>query len=157
MGSAKYFTSIDLYSEYWQYCIADEDILKTPYLTRYSLYKRVIIPMGLTNAPAIFIQTINNLFSNMLDFGMAVILDDILVYSHMIKEHFTLLEKILVCLCPYIFYCKLKKRSFLQDSITFLSFDIMYKGMHISDLKVQSLNKWPIPTTVKIQLFLGFV
>ena len=40
----------------------------------------------------------------------------------------------------------------------FLSFDMMPEGMRISDLKVQSLSKWPVPTTVKyIQLFLGFV
>ena len=30
--------------------------------------------------PAIFMQTMNNLFSNMLDSNMAVFLDDILVY-----------------------------------------------------------------------------
>ena len=37
------------------------------------------MPMGLMNAPATFIQTMNNLFSKMLDSGMAVFLDDILV------------------------------------------------------------------------------
>ena len=32
------------------------------------------------------------------------------------------------------------------------------KGMHTSDSKVQSLSKWPVPTTVKLlQSFLGFV
>ena len=38
--------------------------------------------MGLTNAPAMFMQTMNNLLSNMLDSGMAVFLDDILMYLH---------------------------------------------------------------------------
>ena len=57
-----------------------------------------------------------------------------------------------------MFYCKLKKCSFLHNSKKFLSFDITPKGMHISDLKVQSLNVWPVPTTVKkIQSFLEFV
>ena len=51
MGSAKYFTSIDLCSGYWQCRIADEDILKTALLMRYGLYKWVVMPMGLTNAP----------------------------------------------------------------------------------------------------------
>ena len=42
------------------------------------------MPMGLTIAPATFMQTMNNLFFNMLDSGMAVFLDDILVYLHMV-------------------------------------------------------------------------
>ena len=52
--------------------------------------------MGLTNSPVTFMQTMNNLFSDMLDSGVAVFLDDILMYSHMVKEHFMLLEKLLV-------------------------------------------------------------
>ena len=51
---------------------------------RYGLYKWVIMHMGLMNAPATFIQTMNNLFSDILDFRMAVFLDDILVYSCMV-------------------------------------------------------------------------
>ena len=62
MGSAKFFTSIDLCSGYWQCHIADEEILKTAFLTRYGLYQWVVMPMGLTNAPATFMQTMNNLF-----------------------------------------------------------------------------------------------
>ena len=49
--------------------------------------------MGLTKAPAMFMQTMNNLSFDMLDSGMAVFLDDILVFSCNIDEHFTLLEK----------------------------------------------------------------
>ena len=55
-------------------------------------YKWVVMPMGLTNAPATFIRTMNNLFSDMLDSGVAVFLDDILMYSCTVKEHFMLLE-----------------------------------------------------------------
>ena len=149
MGSAKYFTSIDFCSGYWQCHIADEDILKTAFLTRYGLYKWVVMPMGLMNAPATFMQTMNNLFSDMLDSGVAVFLDEILVYSGMVDKHFMLLEQVLVHLCQYTFYCKLKKCSFLCNSTTFLGFDVTPEGMHISDSKVQSLNEWPVPTTVK--------
>ena len=75
------------------------------------------MPMGHTNTPAMFIHTMKNLFSDVLDSGIAVFLDNILMYSHMVKEYFTLLEK--VHLCQYMLYCKLKKCSFLYNSITF--------------------------------------
>ena len=48
--------------------------------------------MGLMNATAMFMQTMNNLFLDMLDSGVVVFLDDILVYSCIVEEHFTLLE-----------------------------------------------------------------
>ena len=145
MGSAKYFTSIDLRSGYWQYHIADEDIPKTAFLTRYGLYEWVVMPMGLTNAPATFMRTMKNLFSDMLDSGMAVFLDDIVVYLGMVDEHFTLLERVLVRLRQYTFYCKLKKCSFLHNSTMFLGFDVMPEGMCISDLKVRSLSNGLYP------------
>ena len=78
--------------------LLNEDIPKTTFLMRYGLYKWVIMPMGLTNAPATFMRTMNNLFSDMLDSGMAVFLDNILVYSGMVDENFTLLEQVLACL-----------------------------------------------------------
>ena len=149
MGSAKHFTSIDLCSGYWQCHIADEDILKTAYLMSCGLYKWVVMPMGLTNAPATLACTMNNLFLDMLDFGVAVFLDDILVYSCTVNKHFLLLERGLACLHQYTFYCTLKKCSFLHNSTMFLGFDITPEGMRISNSKVQSLNEWPVPTTVK--------
>ena len=93
MGSANYFTTINIFSGYWQYCIADKDVMKTALLMRYNLYKWLVMPMGLTNTPAMFMQTMNNLFSNILDSGMAVFLDNILMYLCMVKEHFMLLKK----------------------------------------------------------------
>ena len=82
MGSAKYFISIIPHSGYWQCYIADEYVPNTAFSMRYDLYEWVVMPMGLINAPATFMQTTNNLFSNMLDFGMVIFLDDILVYLY---------------------------------------------------------------------------
>ena len=132
MGSAKYFTSFDLCSGYWQSHIANEDTLMTTFLMRYGLYKWVVMPMWLTNTTATFMQTIKNLFSHIWDSVMAVFLDDILMYLCMVKEHFTLLGKLLACLHQYTFYCNLMKCS----SITFLSSNITHEGMHISNSKV---------------------
>ena len=50
----------------------------------------------------------------MLDKGVVVFLDDVLIYSTIAKEHYELLEKVFTCLCKHEFYCKLKKCSFLQ-------------------------------------------
>ena len=54
--------------------------------------------MGLKNAPAMFMQTMNNLFMDLLDNGILVFLDDMSIYSTMIEEHFKPLEKVFACL-----------------------------------------------------------
>ena len=85
--------------------------------------------MGLTNTTTTFIQTMNNLFSNMLDSSKEVFLDVILLYSYTVKEHLTLLEKVLVHLHQYMLYCKLKNYSFLSNFTIFISFDIATESM----------------------------
>ena len=69
--------------------------------------------MGMINAPATFMKTMNNLFIDMLDKGVVVFLDDVLIYSAMVEAHFELMEKVFTCLCKYEFFCKLKRYSFL--------------------------------------------
>ena len=91
MGSAKCYISIDLYSGCQQCHVADKDIPKIAFLTSYGLYKWVVMPMGLMNAPATFMCTMNNLFSKRLDSGVVVFLDDILLYSYTVNKDLTLL------------------------------------------------------------------
>ena len=57
--------------------------------------------MGLTNAHTTFTQTMNNFFSNMLDSGIVVFLDNILVY--LCKETLHVTPK--KYKCAYISIC----------------------------------------------------
>ena len=66
------------------------------------------MPMGLMNALAVFMQTMNNLFVGMLDKGVVVFLDDILIYSTTVKEHFKLFQKLFTYLHKHAFNCKFK-------------------------------------------------
>ena len=107
------------------------------------------MPMGLTNAPAMFMQMMNNLFKDMLDQGVVVFLNDMLMYSTTSEGHFKLLEKVFVHLQRYGFYYKLKKCSFLQQTTNFLGFNISPEGLQISNAKIRSLKEWPKPTTIQ--------
>ena len=70
------------------------------------------MPFGLCNAPATFMRSMNNLFVDLLDKGVIVFLDDILIYSESIDEHNRLLSFVFKRLEDHQFYCKLKKCSF---------------------------------------------
>ena len=50
--------------------------------------------MGLRNAPDTFMRTINNLLSDILDRGVVVFMDNVLLYSSTIEEHELLLKAV---------------------------------------------------------------
>ena len=52
------------------------------------------MPFGLTNGPATFCTLMNQLFHEYLDKFVVVYLDDLVVYSKMLKEHIQHLKTI---------------------------------------------------------------
>jgi len=112
---AKHFSKIDLRSGYHQVRITDEDIHKTAFSTRYGHYEFLVLPFGLTNAPATFMNLMQNVFHQHLDEFVIVFLDDILVYSKSIEEHVEHLRTVLQILRENKLYGKLSKCEFGKE------------------------------------------
>lgn len=155
---AKIFSKIDLRSGYHQIRVADSDIHKTAFKTRYGLYEFTVLPFGLTNAPATFMTLMNDIFRPLLDVCVVVYLDDILVFSKNREEHMQHLRQVLNILRNNRLFAKESKCEFLCQRVEFLGHVVSDQGVHVDDHKVKAILTWPLPTSVKeLQSFLGLV
>ena len=68
-----------------------------------------MVPFGLTNAPAIFMNLMNKIFMKYLDKFVIVFIDDILVYSKDKQEHAKHLRIVLQTLREHQLYAKFSK------------------------------------------------
>ena len=84
---ARVYTKIDLRHAYHLVRITAEDEWKTAFRTHYGSFEWLVMPEGLTNAPAAFQRFMNDIFADMMDINVIVYLDDILVYSDNLFEH----------------------------------------------------------------------
>jgi hypothetical protein len=80
LRGAYVFSKIDLRLGYHQLKIRECDIPKTAFVSRYGLYKYIVMSFGLTNAPAYFMYLMNNVFMEYLEKFVTVFIDDTLVY-----------------------------------------------------------------------------
>ena len=84
LAGAKFFTTLDLASGYWQVAMDQE---KTAFMTYSGLYEFKKMPFGLVNAPATFQRLMEVVLSGLAREGCLVYLDDVLVMGKTMAEH----------------------------------------------------------------------
>ncbi|GJV53725.1 putative reverse transcriptase domain-containing protein [Tanacetum coccineum] len=94
-GSFRMCIDYHLRSGYHQLRVREQDIPKTAFRTRYGHYEFQVMPFGLMNAPAVFMDLMNRVCKPYLDKFMIVFINDIQIYSKDEKEHEEHLKAIL--------------------------------------------------------------
>ena len=87
LTKAKYFTKINLKSGFYFVRMAEREKWKTAFRYRYDLFEFRVIPIGLINTPITFQTIINHILHNLLDNGVLVYINNILIYTKTIEEY----------------------------------------------------------------------
>lgn len=157
LRSARIFTKLDLRGAYNLIRVKEGDEWKTAFRTRYGHFECLVIPFGLTNAPAVFQHFMNDKFRDLLDVCVLIYLDDLLIFSDTPEQHTLHVRQVLQRLIDNNLYAANHKCVFNVTTVEFLGFIITPEGVSMCQDKVNSVMSWPEPTKVReLQQFLGF-
>ncbi|SCV68078.1 BQ2448_199 [Microbotryum intermedium] len=153
-----FLSKMDMTNSFFQTKMAKEDIPKTAVATPWGLFEWVVMPMGLSNAPATHQRRVNEALSNLIGKSCFVYLDDITIFSNTIEDHQTHVREVLEALRRADLYCSPKKTELFTTLCDFLGHVILRKGIAADQSKVDRIVEWPRPRTVtELWGFLGLV
>ena len=156
LRGARWFSTLDLASGYWQVEMDEESKEKTAFTTKYGLYQFNVMPFGLCNAPGTFERLMETVLRGMQWERAVLYLDDIIIFSDSIQEHMNRLEEVFNRLKEANLTLKPSKCHFFQKQVEFLGHVVDRDGVHTDPKKVEAIQQWAIPKRVKeVRAFLG--
>ncbi|CAF0925457.1 unnamed protein product [Brachionus calyciflorus] len=156
LSKAKYFTTLDLASGYYQIRVAEKDRQKTAFVTEFGLFEFNVTPFGLTNAPATFQRTMEKALKGLIGIICLVYLDDTLIFSETLEEHYLHVRTVLERIRAAKLKIEWQKCYWFQTSIDYLGHEISFNSVRPSLKKVEVLYRYDRPKTIKqLQSFLG--
>ncbi|XP_073427382.1 uncharacterized protein [Dendrobates tinctorius] len=154
---ARWFTKLDLRGAYNLVRIRDEDEWKTAFNTPLGHFEYLVMPFGLSNAPAVFQHFVNDIFRDICGVYVVVYLDDILIYSADPVTHAQHVRSVLQRLREHSLFAKLEKCVFFAEEVQFLGYVVSSTGFRMDPAKIQPIKTWVQPKSLKaLQRFLGF-
>jgi hypothetical protein len=156
LSTATVFSKLDLASGYHQIRIAANDIHKTAFRTKYGLFEWVVMPFGLSNAPATFQGMMNHIFGDMIDRFVIVYLDDVLIYSTTYEEHVDHLRQVLQRLKENKLHCRVTKCRFLEKELDYLGFLLKQGKVSVLPERVKAIEDFETPKSwTELRSFCG--
>lgn len=156
LQGATVFSKVDLTSGYYQVRVKDGDEPKTAFNTPFGHYEFMVMPMGMTNAPATFMTLMNQVLNRFINKCVVVFLDDILIFSRSLEEHLQHLREVFGELRRHRLYAKRSKCEFARKKVEFLGHVVSAAGLETAEDKIAKIKDWPEPKNVsEVRSFLG--
>ena len=157
LHGAKWFSTLDLKSGYWQVPITEQDKAKTAFRTSSGqLFEFNQVPFGLCNAPATFYRLMDRVLAGLHWETCLFYLDDIIVFSSTWEENLARLREVF----ERLRHAKLKlgaaKCTFSTKEVSYLGHRVTEEGLLPDPSLLAAIRDIPPPTTAtEVRSFLG--
>ena len=157
LHGAKWFSTLDLKSGYWQVPIAEQDKEKTAFRTSSGqLFEFNQVPFGLCNAPATFSRLMDRVLAGLHWETCLFYLDDIIVFSSTWEEHLARLREVFERLRQAKLKLGAAKYTFAAKEVSYLGHRVTEEGLLPDPSLLAAIRDIPPPTTAtEVRSFLG--
>jgi ribosomal protein L31E len=161
LSRSKVFSKLDLTSGFHQVRMHEKDISKTAFTTPFGHFEWMVMPFGEKNAPATFVQLLNQLvLVDLVHDFIIVFVDDILIFSENEDAHIEHVQAVLTRLANHRMFINPDKCTWMVNEVDFLGYRLRAGEnaveLMIQENKVNAINNWPTPTTISdLRSFLG--
>ena len=146
MPGARYFSSLDAASGFWQIPLDPESAPLTTFLTPFGRFHFNRLPFGITSAPEVFQQRIVSILGDIPN--VVVYMDDILVFAPTQEIHDATLEAVQTALADAGVVLNPDKCTISTDSVKFLGHMVSAEGISPDPRKLEALATLQAPTDI---------
>lgn len=155
-SNAQIFSSLDMFSGYWQLNVDPRTKHKTTFVCHEGLYQYKRIPFGLQGSPSAFMSVMSDVLRDVNWKYSLVYMDDILIFSKNFDEHLFHLDQVFQKLREANLRLKPSKCNFAVKEVKYLGHVISKDGISVDMSKVEAVKSFPKPkNTTDIRAFLG--
>ena len=160
LGGYSWFSILDQGKAYHQGFIAEGSRHLTAFITPWGLYEWVRIPFGLSNAPAAFQRSMEEMLNSLWDECCIPYLDDVLCYAKTFEDHVEVLRRVLRALQRHGVKLRPTKCELLKKEVRYVGKLVSADGVRVDpkDLEAIQALKSKTPSTVgEVRKLLGFL
>lgn len=147
---SKYISSIDLKDAYWQIGLSEESKPKTAFTipgVGFFMFSR--LPFGLSNSAQVLCKLMGRILGVDLEPFVFVYLDDIIILSETLEDHFNLLSTVADRLRKAGLTINIQKSKFLQKQVEYLGYIISENGLHVNPERLAPILNYSTPMCIK--------
>ncbi|UYV80110.1 hypothetical protein LAZ67_18001722 [Cordylochernes scorpioides] len=158
LSKAKYYSSVDIASAYWQVEIEPNSRNLLAFVTLDSQYEFCRLPYGFKNSPQIYHRAINQVMQKYKLNFVTHYFDDFIIFSDTLEDHLQHLQQFLTVCQHENIKLNYNKCSFFKTKIDFLGYTVTAGTYAPQTRNLDTINAIKPPNNQKtLQSFLGAV